>query len=76
MKNSKLLTNSWVITLSATLIGVFAAMYLNEWMASRKLTRQKSIATQNILAEFQANRDFLEGTLEDHQEILEIMDFL
>ncbi|MEO0777127.1 MAG: hypothetical protein AAF146_11205 [Bacteroidota bacterium] len=76
MKNSKLLTNSWVITLSATLIGVFAAMYLNEWMASRKLTRQKSIATQNILAEFQANRDFLEGTLEDHQELLEIMDFL
>ena len=75
MKYSKLLTISWVITLSATLIGVFAAMYLNEWMASRKLTQQKSIATQNIMAEFHSNRDFLEGTLKDHQELLEIMDF-
>lgn len=75
-KYSRLLTNDWVITLTATLVGVFVAMYLNEWMALRKLNAQKSIATENILTEFQSNKSILSVTLTSHEELLEIMEFL
>ncbi|MEM9918909.1 MAG: hypothetical protein AAF990_12480 [Bacteroidota bacterium] len=76
LKYSKILRSNWVVTLSATLIGVFAAMYLNEWVASRKLVAQKSIATENILAEFNSNNGFLKEALEKHEELLEIVKFL
>lgn len=73
---SKIFSNSWVITLSATLIGVFLALYLNEWVASRKLNTQKSIATQNIIAEINSNKKSLGPTMKKHIQMLEVLLFL
>jgi hypothetical protein len=72
---SKFFTNNWVITLSATLIGVFLALYLNEWVASKNLQKQKSIATQNILAEIESNQNKLENIITDHSNLLNITVF-
>ena len=75
LKSSKLLANNWVITLTATLIGVFAALYLNEWVASNKLNSQKEIATKNILAEISSNQKTLEEAIIKHTESLDFMEF-
>ena len=73
---SRILTNNWVVTLTATLVGVFAALYVNEWVASKKLRNQKAIATQNILAEISSNNEDLHLTILKHAELLETMTFL
>ena len=73
---SRFLANNWVITLTATLIGVFVALYLNERVSSSKLKSQKSIATKNILAEISSNQGSLEETIDKHLELLEVMEFL
>ena len=75
-KNIKLFSNSWVITLTATLIGVFAALYLNEWVASKKLRNQMEIATENILMEFSSNNESLKGAVTQHKVLLDIFEFL
>jgi len=73
---SKLLASNWVITLTATLIGVFLALYLNELVASNKLKNQKSIATKNILSEITANEERLVKSIVKHTELLDGMSFL
>ena len=73
---TRLLTNNWVITLSATLIGVFAALYLNEKVLAQKISQQKSIAIQNILDELQSNNESLQKSIEKHSDLYETMDFL
>lgn len=72
----KFLSNTWVVTLTATLIGVFLALYLNELVASRKLHKQKSIATQNVLSEIASNNEKLKEAAKKHLEILDIIEFL
>jgi len=52
-KRKRFLTSDWVITLTATLIGVFGAMFLSEMVSSKKVKKQKSIATKNILFEIE-----------------------
>lgn len=76
MKNSKLLANNWVITLTATLVGVFLALYLNEWISNRNLRNQKSIATENIFAEIASNKAKLEKAVVEHNELLDVIEFL
>jgi len=76
IKNSKLLTSNWVITLTATLIGVFGALFLNEWVSSKKMRTQKSLATENIITELTSNQENLESSIIKHTELLEILDFL
>ncbi len=66
----KILTNSWVITLTATLIGVFVALYLNEWLASVKLNNQKQIAKENVLAELKSNNKKLNESITKHKSAL------
>jgi len=75
-KYSKLLANDWVITLTATLIGVFVALYLNERITTHKHATQKGIAIENILAEISTNADNLVTVIEKHRELNEIMGFL
>jgi len=75
-KNSKIFANNWVITLTATLIGVFAALYLNEWVSSKKLRNQKTLATKNILTEINSNQNSLETSIRKHTDLLETMEFL
>jgi len=76
LNRSSLLTSKWVITLTGTLIGAFVALYLNEWMSSRKLDEQKAIATQNILAEMDSNAESLAEALDKHEELFETLTFL
>lgn len=75
-KSTKILANNWVVTLTATLIGVFVALYLNEWVSSKKLRDQKAIATQNVLAEISSNDKKVNKAIARHTELLETMVFL
>ena len=73
---SRIFRNNWVITLTATLIGVFAALYLNEVVASRKLDQQKTIASENILKEITSNQEKLNNAVEKHINLVKILDFM
>lgn len=73
---SKLFENNWVVTLTATLIGVFAALYLNEWMSGKKQRDQKEIATQNVLSEISSNHEKLSVAAERHRDMVGILNFL
>lgn len=72
----KLLTNNWIITLTATLIGVLAAMYLNQQLAERNIENQKSIATANIITELDSNLKVLEKSIDKRRKLLETLLFL
>lgn len=74
-RSSKLLSSNWFITLTATLLGVFVALYLNEWVANRKLLNKKSKVTKNLLAEISSNHEKLKKATERHIEILDILEF-
>ena len=76
MRKSIFLTSDGVITLVATLLGVFLALYLNEWNVSRKLKKEKEIATENILQEINSNQVNLTETVKGHTEMFEIMSFM
>ena len=76
LKNRKLLSSNWFVTLTATLLGVFVALYLNEWVANRKLLNKKSKVTKNLLAEISSNHEKLKKATERHIEILDILEFL
>ncbi len=69
-------SSNWVITLTATLIGVFMALWLNEWLANRKLSDQKSIGIENVLAEMVNNKEALEQAIEKHRMMLETISFI
>lgn len=73
---SSFFSNNWVVTLTATLIGVFSALYLNEYVATKKLNVQKDIATQNIISEFDSNQKSLDSTIKEHERMLDIFNFL
>jgi len=75
-KNLKFLSNNWVVTLTATLIGVFAALYLNELVASHKLEEKKAIAKQNIFKEIEENRRSLEKNIVKLEKMLDVINFL
>jgi len=74
-KNRRLLSSNWFVTLTATLLGVFVGLYLNEWVAKSKLLNQKSIVTKNLLAEISSNNEKLKRATERHIEILDILQF-
>lgn len=74
-KNSKILANNWVVTLTATLVGVFLALYLNESIASRKLNQKKSIAIENILLEIKENQKVLEKNIKMREPFIEVFSF-
>ena len=73
---SKLLGSNWFITLTATLIGVFGAMFLNEWVSSKNLRDQKKLASVNVLKEIETNQETLKNAISDHKELRDIMQFL
>jgi hypothetical protein len=70
------LTNNWIITLTATLVGVLTALYLNQQLAERSIEQQKNIATKNILTEIESNLNVLEKSLEKRSALLETLRFL
>jgi hypothetical protein len=72
----KYLSNNWIVTLTATLIGVFAALYLNEVVETKKLNNKKSIATKNIFLEVEANQESLEKSIKKLEMTLKTIAFL
>ena len=74
--NFRVLSSNWFVTLSATLIGVFVALYVNEIVASQKLVEAKTNATEKILIEIESNLSSLEEAAEIHQKVYEVLDFL
>ncbi len=61
----KLISSNWLLTLTATLFGVSVALFLNEWVASNKFRSQKSIATENIVAEVTVTHEKLKKLSKD-----------
>ena len=74
-RNYRILSSNWFVTLSATLVGVFVALYLNELVASQKLNEAKANATDNILTEMESNLNSLQGAIETHQKFFDVLDF-
>lgn len=68
--------SNWVITLTATLVGVFLALYLNEWVTGNKLRTQKAIATENVLSEISFNKQKFERAKEKQVKMLGIISFM
>ncbi len=64
-----------VITLVATLLGVFLGLYVNEWNASRNLKKQKKIATENIMMEIRSNKEKLKESVENYSKMLQTFYF-
>ncbi len=75
-KLSRLFASKWLVTLTATLIGTFLALYLNERVAIRKVNQQKTIASKNIREEIQMNREELEKSLKQHEQLLDVVIFM
>lgn len=76
LKDSKLLASNWVITLTATLVGVLGALFLNEMVASKKLKHQKELATSKIISEILSNKTLLEESIDNHDKMLDVANFL
>ncbi|MCU4176208.1 hypothetical protein [Carboxylicivirga sp. N1Y90] len=55
---------------------MFLALYLNEWTASKKLKKQKEIATETILREINTNKEKLEESVLNYTDMLDIYVFL
>ena len=75
-RSNRILTSNWFVTLSATLVGVFVALYLNELVASRKLEIAKATATDNILTEIESNLSSMQDAVKMHQEFFDVLDFV
>ena len=75
-KLSRLFSNNWLVTLTATLIGVFVALYMNEIVSSKKLENQKTIATKNILSEIKQNQESLEKNIKNQEVLLGTIQFI
>ncbi len=76
MKKNRIISSNWVVTLTTTLIGVFGALILNEWISSYHIKGQKTIATQNILLELETNESTVKENLEKHKALFGILEFL
>ena len=75
-KSRSILKSDWVITLTATLIGVFVALYLNEMVAGRKLNKVMETATENILSEVASNQEKVEKAVGSHEEFMVMLRFM
>ncbi len=64
---TKLLTNSWTVTLVATMIGVFAGIYLNNLYSNRSILQNRANALAQINNEVEKNREILKKSLEAHR---------
>lgn len=74
--NYKVLTSNWIITLTATLVGVLLALYLNETVASNKIQTRKNKATKNIKLEIENNKNSLEEIVENHHALFSTIEFV
>jgi len=73
---SKIFSSNWIITLTATLLGVFGALFLNERTSSNKLRNQKTVAKKNILTEIASNQESLEKASSQHMSLMKTFIFL
>ena len=74
-RNYRILTSNWFVTLSATLVGVFLALYLNERVASQNLDKAKASATDNIMTEVESNLNSMQDAIELHQKFFDVFTF-
>jgi len=72
----RFIESNWVITLTATLVGVFLALYLNQLGSEKELRIQKTKVKSNIISEFNANYSSLAESIEKHKNYLHFLDFL
>ncbi len=71
----KLLTNDWTITLVATMLGVFAGIYVNEYFADRKQARHLEQALLKIEDELRQNKNYLSRTFDTLSYVYEPLIF-
>jgi hypothetical protein len=66
------LKNDWVITLTATLLGAFLALYLNDWTNERALRKDSKLAKANIYKELENNETNLKESVQSHIRLRDI----
>jgi len=70
---NRLVESNWVITLTATLFGVFLALYLNQLSSARKSKLQTDKAIHNIIEEIASNKSSLETGIVKQKEYLNVL---
>jgi hypothetical protein len=75
-KLKKVVNNDWTITLSATMIGVFAGIYLNNIVAAKSLQNQAQSALTTVEQELAKNHGILQESYNAHKNFLDVLSFL
>ena len=68
--------SNWTVTIFATMIGVFAGIYLNAFVKDRELDNQTKRAFKKIEQEIEFNKEVIEKNYEVNLEIAEIVQFI
>ncbi|MEE4247340.1 MAG: hypothetical protein V2I33_18165 [Kangiellaceae bacterium] len=76
IRNYRIFSSNWFITLSATLVGVFTALYLNEFVATQKINDARANATEKILTELDSNLSSMRYAIQVHQQVYDVLDFM
>lgn len=76
MKFSKFLSSNWVITLTATTVGVLLALLLNKRVETQNIRAQVNLANEKILQEIGSNKESLNNIIVDHRRLYDILEFL
>ncbi len=73
---SGLVKSNWTVTLTATMLGVFAGIYLNNLVADRSLTNQVNLALTKVEHEIVKNNEILLSSYESHKKFYDVLKFL
>lgn len=72
----RILTSSWTVTVVATMVGVFAGIYLNNFNNARTLNRYKAQGLEKVKEEINSNEAKVRGQHEELSRSYEVMNFL
>ncbi len=72
-KSSRFFANNWVVTLTATMAGVFMALYLNECSDSNKLESKKRKAVKYLLEEIAYNDTLIKKSIKGYTRFIDLM---
>lgn len=71
-----LFKSNWTITLTATMLGIFVGIYLNNLVADRSLQNQVNSALIKVENEFVKNKDILQVSYDSHKQFYDVILFL
>ncbi len=69
------MTSDWTVTLTATMVGVFAGIYLNEYFSQSSLQRESGHAIEQIEQEIASNQEVIDTTYKTHNKYFPVFAF-